>query len=174
MIFTVIQCHMHKLPYPRAASPGDEASRSSLLITQYHIHHVGITITYIFLHLQVLFSVSNICQSRWLSGMRRSHLHSLMIARRSLCHCVIFGLAWSRYVHYCDKETLSPNKPNQLSQTSESVTFSISHYLSDTFASRSVSVKSSGRTAPCSRLAPFPPSAIFSGGAHSAGLVLVC
>ena len=24
-------------------------------------------------------------QPRWLSGMRRSHVHSLMIARRSLC-----------------------------------------------------------------------------------------
>ena len=25
------------------------------------------------------------CQPRWLSGLRRSHVHSLMIARRSLC-----------------------------------------------------------------------------------------
>ena len=147
---------MHKLPYPRAATPGDEASRSSLLITQYHVHHVGITITYIFLHLQVLSSVSNICQPRWLSGMRHSHVHSLMIARRSLCPEKLGsnpgpgsnGIKFSGWHgHYCDKETLSPNKPNQLSQTSESVTFSISHYLSDTFASTSVSVKSSGRTA---------------------------
>ena len=29
--------------------------------------------------------VSRYGQPRWLSGMRRSHVHSLMIARRSLC-----------------------------------------------------------------------------------------
>ena len=60
-------------------------------------------------------------QPRWL---RRSRVHSLMIARRSLCPEKLrsnpgqgskginfWGLAWSRYVHYCDKETLSSNKP---------------------------------------------------------------
>ena len=31
------------------------------------------------------FTVGLCSQSRWLSGMRRSHVHSLMIARRSLC-----------------------------------------------------------------------------------------
>ena len=64
-------------------------------------------------------------QPRWLSGLRRSHVHSLMIARRSLCPEKLgsnpgqgskginfFGLAWSRYVHYFDKETLTSNKPN--------------------------------------------------------------
>ena len=63
------------------------------------------------------------CQPRWLSGLRRSLVHSLMIAS----HCVlrnwdqipvravrglIFWLAWSRYVRYCDNETLNSSKPN--------------------------------------------------------------
>ena len=64
------------------------------------------------------------CQPRWLSGLRRSRVHSLVIARRSLCpeklgsnpgqgsKGIVLGLAWSRYVHYCDKETLHSNKPS--------------------------------------------------------------
>ena len=64
-------------------------------------------------------------QPRWLSGLKRSRVHSLMIARRSLCPEKLgsnpgqgskginfLGLAWSRYVRYCDKETLNSNKPN--------------------------------------------------------------
>ena len=47
-------------PSPGATSPGDESSISSLLITQYHVHYVGITITYIISHLQVLSSILNI------------------------------------------------------------------------------------------------------------------
>ena len=63
-------------------------------------------------------------QPRWLSGLRRSRVHSLcplaVIARRSLCPEKLgsnpgqgskginfSGLAWSRYVRYCDKETLN-------------------------------------------------------------------
>ena len=64
------------------------------------------------------------CQPRWLRGLRRSLLHSLMIAR----HCVlrnwdrilvravkglIYRAVMSRYIRYCDKETLNSNKPNQ-------------------------------------------------------------
>ena len=33
----------------------------------------------------VYYSIAITCQPRWLSGMRRSRVHSLMIARRSLC-----------------------------------------------------------------------------------------
>ena len=64
---------------------------------------------------------------QWLSGVRRSRVHSLMIARRSLCPeklgsnpgqgskgINLSGLAWSRYVHYCDKETLNSNKQTNL------------------------------------------------------------
>ena len=31
------------------------------------------------------FTLVNTCQPRWLSGLRRSRVHSLVIARRSLC-----------------------------------------------------------------------------------------
>ena len=63
-------------------------------------------------------------QPRWLSGLRRSRVHSLMIARRSLCPEKLgsnpghgskginfSGWHASRYVRYCDKETLNSNKP---------------------------------------------------------------
>ena len=63
-------------------------------------------------------------QPRWLTGLKRSLVHSLMIAR----HCVlrnwdrilvraVKGLisraGWSRYVRYCGKETLNFNKPTK-------------------------------------------------------------
>ena len=35
--------------------------------------------------LQVKGTYSDKCHLRWLRGLRRSHVHSLMIARRSLC-----------------------------------------------------------------------------------------
>ena len=59
-----------------------------------------------------------------------------------------------------------------LSQTSERVTYIISHYLSDTFASTSVSVKSSARTDSAASLV-LPSTAILRGGGQSAGPVLV-
>ena len=68
---------------------------------------------------------TNKCQPRWLSGLRRSRVHSLMIARRSLCPEKLGsnpgqgskGINFSgwhgmAYVHYCDKETFNSNKPN--------------------------------------------------------------
>ena len=48
-----MQFHMNKLLYPGADSPGTEASRSSLLNTQYHVHQVGITITYIYIYIDI-------------------------------------------------------------------------------------------------------------------------
>ena len=69
--------------------------------------------------------IETLCQPRWLSGLKRSRVHSLMIARRSLCPEKLgsnpgqgskginfsgwHGLDMSRY---CDKETLNSNKPN--------------------------------------------------------------
>ena len=72
-------------------------------------------------------------QPRWLSGLRRSRVHSMMIARRSLCPEKLgsnpgqgskginfsgwHSLDMSVTDHYCDKETLNSNKPNQPNQT---------------------------------------------------------
>ena len=36
-------------------------------------------------HLPFMSLQQLLCQLRWLSGLRRSYVHSLMIARRSLC-----------------------------------------------------------------------------------------
>ena len=64
-------------------------------------------------------------QPRWLSSLRRSLDHSLMIARNCVLRNwdqisvrdiggLISRAGRSRYVCYCDKETLNSNKPNYL------------------------------------------------------------
>ena len=70
-------------------------------------------------------------QPRWLSGLKRSRVHSLWLL---VDHCVlrnwdrilvravkglISRLAWSRYVRYCDKETLNSNKQNYIKSISQ-------------------------------------------------------
>ena len=47
----------------------DDEMISAMGLTQYHI----------------LVLLKATCQPRWLSGLRRSRIHSLVIARRSLC-----------------------------------------------------------------------------------------
>ena len=79
-------------------------------------------------------------------------------------HIVSCPLRWHHIYMY-----LYNHKSFLLSLESGNNTFSISHYMRLVLTNMSCLVESSGRTA---GLAPFPPSAIFSGGVQSASALV--